>query len=181
MDSPTTQNAADALNAQAARLGWPVRASSALQFDRAELNHLRDVWFEKAAGRPMPYRSDFDLRALKSNLTNIVILQREPDAGRHRYRIRFVGSEIVRQMGRDATGAYLDACVPPEVLPRWLAVYDAAMEAGVPLRFLAHYELQHIDHLISESLQAPMLDDRGVPMMLLSCAYFQSKADARSG
>lgn len=178
MDRPATQDVADTLNARAARLGWPIRASSALQFDRPELNHLRDVWFEKAAGRPMPFRSDFDLRALKTNLTNIVILQREPDGRRHRYRIRLVGSEIVRQMGRDTTGTYLDECVPAEVLPRWLAVYDAAMDAGVPLRFKVHYELQQIDHLVSESLHAPMLDDQARPTMLLSCAYFLPKAGA---
>lgn len=173
MDRPATQDVADTLNVRAARLGWPIRASSALAFDRPELNHLRDVWFEKAAGRPMPYRSDFDLRALKSNLTNLAILQRTPDDGR--YRIRLVGSDIVRQMGRDATGRYLDESVPADVLPRWLAVYDTAMNAGIPLRFRVHYEHQHIDHLVSESLQAPMLDEAGLPTMLLSCAYFLPK------
>ena len=176
MDRPTTQDAADRLNAQAARLGWPLRASSSLQFDRPELNRLRDVWYEKAAGRPLPYRRDFDLRALKPNLTNLVILHREEDSGR--YLIRLVGSQIVQQMGRDATGSYLDEVTPAEVLPRWLAVYDAAMQAGAPLRCRAHYEHQHIDHLVSESLQAPMLDDDGQPTKLLSCAYFQLRADA---
>ncbi len=124
MDRPASPDPADAVNAFAAEQGWPFRASSVLAFERPELNQLRDLWHEKAAGRPMPHRSDFDLRSLKPVLPNIVILQRVHDSDRWRYRIRLMGSELVRLMG-EGTGRFLDQAIAPESLPRWLAVYEA--------------------------------------------------------
>lgn len=177
MDRNLAADPVDAVNAYAAAQGWPFRGSSSLEFDRPELNILREVWFEKAAGRPLPYRSDFDARALKPVLPNLAIMQRVFNDGRWRYHIRLMGSALVHLMG-EGTGRFLDEAIPARALPRWHALYDAAVDAGIPLRFIAQYEAHRIDYLVSESLQAPVLDPEGNPTMLLSCAYFQSKTSA---
>jgi len=178
MDGFAATDPAGVVNAYATEQGWPLRGSAVLEFDRPELNQLRDIWLEKAAGTPIPYRSDFDARTLKPMLRNVVILEHVEDGGRWRYRIRLMGSEISRLMG-EGTGRFLDECVSANTLPRWLIAYDAVMEAQVALRFLSRYEAQRVRYLTSESFIAPMLDARGNPTLLLSCAYFQSRSTER--
>jgi len=165
----------EAVNAYAAGQGWPFRGSSVLEFDQPELNLLRDIWYEKAAGTPTPYRSEFDLRTLKPVLSNVSILERVHESGSRRYRIRLMGSEVVHMLG-EGTGRYLDQSVPAKSLPHWHAVYDSVMEALVPLRFLTRYREKRMDYLVSESFNAPMLDADGNATLLLCCAYFQSRA-----
>jgi hypothetical protein len=174
MDRSQATDPVEAANAYAAEQGWPFRGSSVLEFEREELNQLRDIWFEKAAGRRLPYRSDFDARTLKPVLRNLVILEGVAGSQPRRYRIRLMGSEIARLAG-EGTGRYLDECIPAPALPHWLAVYDSVMDAQVPLRFLTRYEAQRVNYLISESFNAPMLDASGNPALVLSCAYFHGK------
>ena len=172
MDRAATLDPTEGVNAFSARQGWPFRGSAVLEFDRPELNQLRDVWHEKTSRRSIPFRNDLDARALKPVLRNLVILERMGESGR--YRIRLMGSEIVRLVG-EGTGRFLDEAVSPLQLPRWLAAYDSVLDAQVPLRFLTRYADEKLSYLTSESFNAPMLDAQGNPTMLLSCAYFQSQ------
>lgn len=164
----------EAVNAYAAGQGWPFRGSAQLEFDQPELNQLRDIWHRKAAGTPIPYRSEFDVRTLKPVLRNVSILECVHEAGRRRYRIRLMGSEVVQMLG-EGTGRYVDETVPARALPHWHAVYDSVMEALVPLRFLTRYKAKRMDYLVSESFNAPMLNARGEPKLMICCAYFQSR------
>lgn len=176
MDGAATRDPTGAVNAYAAAQGWPFRSTTVLEFDRPELNRLRDIWFDKAAGNPIPYRHDFDARALKPVLRNVVILEHLKNDGRWCYRIRLMGSELARLMG-EKTGRLLEECVPPAVLPVWLTAFDTVMEAKVPLRFVTRYQTEPISYLTSESFNVPMLNAEGSPTLLLSCAYFQVKTN----
>lgn len=172
MDGVVAIDPAEAVNALAERQGWPFRCSMEMTFARPELNRLRDVWYEKAARRPIPYRSDFDPRTLKPVLRNIVIVERVCGHGRTRLRLRLIGSEISALFG-EHTGRHLDEAVPPALLPRWETIYDAVLDSGRPLRVVSNYDHPRVNYLSGESLIAPMLDAGGNPTMLLICAYFR--------
>ena len=175
MDGTTTTGQSSTAPLHAAPQDSPFCVTTELAFEQPELNQLRDVWYEKAAGRPIPYRSDFDARALKPVLRNIVILQQVLDGVLVRYRIRLMGSELTRLVG-EGTGRFLDECVRPEAVPLWRAAYDAVMGAQAPLRIHTQYEAHRVNYLTSESFNAPMLDADGNASLLLSCAYFHTKS-----
>lgn len=162
---------AEAVNVYAERQGWPFRCSTELTFARPELGRLRDIWCEKAAGRHVPYRSDFDARTLKPVLRNIAIVERVSSYGRIRMRLRLIGSEIAGLFGEHA-GRHLDEAVPPTLLPRWETIYDAVLDSGRLFRVITNYDHPRVNYLSGESLLAPMLDARANPTMLLCCAYF---------
>lgn len=180
MDRHAETNPVDALNAYAAAQRWPFRGSTVLDFERAELNQLCEVWRAKAAGGHLPYRRDFDARALKPVLTNLVILERVFEDGARRYRVRLMGSELVRVMG-EGTGRYLDQTIPQEGLTHWYVVYDTVLDAQTPFRFVTRFGAERVSYLTSESFVAPVLNAAGEPTMLMSCAYFQSKAAEPAG
>lgn len=180
MDRHVENNPIDALNAYAAAQHWPFRGTTELDFERPELNQLRDVWLAKAAGGHLPYRRDFDARALKPVLTNLLILERVIEDGRRRYRIRLMGSGLVRIWG-EGTGRYLDEFIRQEGLTHWYVVYDTVLDAQVPFRFVTQFGAERVNYLTSESFVAPALNADGEPNMLMSCAYFQSKVARASG
>lgn len=177
MDRAVTADPVEAVNAYAAQNGWLSRIGTELTFVRPELNLLRDLWSGKAAGRPIPYRRDFDARALKPVLCNIVIVERVCDCGRMRLRLRLVGSDIASLFG-DSTGKHLDEIIPAALLTRWEMICHAVLDSGRPVRIVSHYDLPRVNYLSGESLLAPMLDAEGNPTLLLWCAYFQSAREA---
>jgi hypothetical protein len=157
--------------------GWSIHAHAALEFDAAELNQLRDLWFakEKAAGG-LPSRADFDARTLKPFLRNVTIIERETGpSGRPSYIFRFYGSALTQRFG-EQTGQFLEMSVPPEQLRRWISTYDAVLEAGRPMRLLSALDIPRVSHLTGESFSAPLANGGRKPNTLIACTYFTPKA-----
>jgi len=154
-----------------------MRADSALNFDAPELNALRDVYRAKArAAGGLPSRADFDARTLKPFLRHISIVERaENSAGRMSYRYRFYGSALAQRFG-EQTGHFIEMSVPMDRLPRWIAAYDAVLEAKTPMRFISHFEIPRISHLNGESFSAPLANEGRRPNTILACTYFTPKA-----
>ncbi len=169
-----TPDPADAVNAAAERAGWPLRCTSLLEFERPELNLLRDIWRAKAEGDAVPFRAAFDARDLKPVLRCLSILQRVNDSGRPRYRMRLMGSDIVARFG-EGTGRFLDQDIPPEILPRWTLAYDTVLQSARPLRFLSRFAVPKVSYLAGESFVAPLRDAAGAVTMVLTGLYFRSK------
>lgn len=148
------------------------RFDATLQFDRAELNHLRDIWREKASKRGFTTRTDLDARSLKPFMRNLTILDVVPqDDGTRRYRYRFFGSSIVEVFG-EQTGHFIEEFIPPEKMARWTAGHDLVVLSGRPLRFRIAYNSPAINYLSSESLVMPIGNDDGTIVMLMCCLYF---------
>ncbi len=155
--------------------GWPFRCDAALEFERAELNEVRDLWRTLAAGKQAPSRADFDARTLKRYLRNILIIERVflgPE--RRRYRTRLIGTAVADVIG-DPTGLFLEEQLPLELVPRWAATYDAILDSGQPLRLVAGFELPQLAFLRGEALIAPLMDRDGKLTLVFSCAYFKPK------
>ena len=165
-----------ALDRKALTEGWPFRCDSTLNFERPELNELRDLWCGLAAGRTAPTRADFDARRLKPFLRNITIIERIfLEATHWRYRVRLAGSTITETIGNH-TGLFLEEYVPAEAVPRWTMTYDTAIDGGQPLRLTAEFMIPRIDHLRGEAFVAPLADQDGRLTMVIGCIYFKPKA-----
>jgi hypothetical protein len=176
MEDPAQQ-----LNTISHKEGWSMRADTALHFDAPELNALRDVWTDKArAAGGLPSRADFDARTLKPFLRHISIVERAVNpAGRPSYRFRFYGSALAQRFG-EQTGQFIEMSIPLDRLERWIAGYDAVLEAGGPLRFLSYFEIPRISYLNGESFSAPLSNGGRKPNTILAATYFSPKVELRA-
>ena len=157
------------LNALAEAKGWPMRCGYDDAFDRAEFRAFCELWRSKAADG-VPARSVFGIRLLKSFAGNITILEREGTNGSRRYRFRLFGSTLALLFG-EHTGRYLDEMVAAELLPSWLAFYDAVLSCGRPLRIFTYYRIKTDDFVKGEILAAPLADDAGDVRLILAATY----------
>lgn len=146
-----------------------------LEFDRPELNALRDIWREKTKNKPIASRSDFDARTVKPFMRNMVILDvvQQPDGSR-RYRQRYEGSAVVEVFG-EQTGRFLDEYIPTDRLARWVAGHDIIALSGRPLRFVINYNSPQISYLRSEVLMLPLSEDGETVNMVMAFNYFGPK------
>jgi hypothetical protein len=158
-----------ALNILAEAKNWPMRCDASLAFERGDLRALFELWQSKAAGG-VPARAAFDMRALRPFAPQIIILEREGDGEEGRYKFRLFGGSLAQLFG-EHTGRYLDEMVSPKMLPSWLAVYDAVLRAGRPLRIVTHFRLPSEHFLKGEILAAPMKDGSGEMRMILAATY----------
>ena len=72
-------DAARELDRKAKLEGWPFRCDATLEFERSELNEMRDLWRSLAAGKPAPSRAD---NVLESRLIPIDPSRSGGSAGR---------------------------------------------------------------------------------------------------
>lgn len=175
------EDPAKLLNAKSQSEGWSMRSDTALQFAASELNALRDVWTEKArlAGG-LPSRADFDARTLKPFLRHVSIVERAVNpAGRYSYRFRFYGSALAQRFG-EQTGQFIEMSIPLDRLPRWIAGYDAVLEAGKPMRFLSYFEIPRVSYLNGESFSAPLANGDRKPNTILAATYFTPKVELQA-
>jgi hypothetical protein len=151
------------------------RFDTVLEFERAELNQLRDIWRAKSVDKGYASRADFDARTLKPYMRNTSILdvEAQPD-GRRRYRYRYVGSAIVEVFG-EQTHKYIDQFVAPDRLARWTAVHDLIVLSGRPLRFIVNYTSPQINYLRSECLMLPLSPDGEAINMIMTFLYLGAK------
>ena len=130
------------------------------------------LWRGQAALRAIPRRSDFTPRLLAPFLLNLTFVERcLDDQGRRRYRHRLFGSALAEKMG-NCTGKYLEDIVPAEKVANWTRAYDAATMGNAPLHFLTPFGLPGMDHLMIETLLAPVATDNDARYGFLGIAYF---------
>ncbi|MEI9996209.1 MAG: PAS domain-containing protein [Rhizomicrobium sp.] len=153
-----------------------MRADMDLDFRQPELSALRTIWEEKAkAAGGLPARADFDARALKPFLRHVSIVERATNAiGRPSYRFRFYGSALAQRFG-EQTGQFLEMSIPPDRMPRWIAAYDAVLDAGAPMRMLSYFTIPRVSYLNGESFSAPLSNGGRKPNTILACTYFTPK------
>lgn len=136
---------------------------------------MLEVWRARCRPGRLPSRADFGARELKPFLRNVVILDVVPHQMRRRYLHRLVGSAIAARMG-EMTGKFLDEILPPPVLEKTAAFFDAVIEQRCPLRAVNDYDLESISHTRGEIFLAPLADDGATPNMLLTVSYIAARS-----
>jgi hypothetical protein len=154
-------DAVKAFNQRAAREKWYYYCDPALTFSDSHYDALLGLWRTKAAGRPMPRRSDFTPRDLKDVLRNIVIFERIEQNPSH-YRVRLIGTGLTDLAG-DRTGKLIDEVVPPDHAARWVECFELILAVGQPLRFLGRVHLKGREYLDAENLFVPLADNNDEP------------------
>jgi hypothetical protein len=159
-------------NAQSARGKWQAVCDSGLAFESGKLVELLGIWQSVRGDRMLPERTDFTARSLAKHLPNLTFVERVETPGQERrYRFRLFGSALGQYTG-DWTGKFLDDSVPPAFQQSWFATYDAAIESGVPLRFVSRFRAEHLHHIQAETLIAPLGDGSGAANgLLISVIY----------
>jgi hypothetical protein len=168
--------AADDFNRFAEQTGAPSRCDSSLSFETPELVEVAALWRDKSAGRDMPLRRDMNARALKAYLPHITIADVVHDGERRRYRFRLMGTSIARMFG-DHTGRFLDEAIVSPFRERWTAAFDAAFQAGGPIRLSGRIEYRELDYLAMEIFLAPIEQRDEKAEFILAATY--SKVSAR--
>jgi hypothetical protein len=160
-------SASERFNALAVREKWPTLCDERLDFESDRLAELLDIWQGVRGTRPLPQRADFSARVLARHLRHLTFVERlvQPD-GTRRYRFRLFGSALATHTG-DLTGKFLDEAIPAVFLPSWTASYDTAIEMRMPLRFTARFRATHLEHIMAETLAAPLADASGAASGLL--------------
>ena len=99
---------------------------------KSTLVRTLDNWWRSNCGASgIPDRVDFDIVAHKNLMTNLLISDVEPEPFRIRYRL--VGTRIVRNLGAEFTGRYLDEFLRPDHPTPWMDYYRVSYRDRLPL------------------------------------------------
>lgn len=165
-------------NAKAQAKGWPLHVDCVCDFEQPKLRELLALW-QSLADNGVPPRAALDMRRLKPYARNVAILEKNTTADGHQYRFRLFGSALTMLLG-EHTGRTLDETVLPEMLPGWIAFYDAVLAGRRPMRLVSYYHRPNADFLMGEIFAAPLADDAGVVRMVLSATFVDLKDYAPS-
>lgn len=100
---------------------------------RRELEAIRDRWRKLCRDGRLPSRVDFPPESLTPWMGHIQIIELVREGYAIRYRVRLVGTRIVYYEGRDNTGLFLDAVIPPDQRAEILRPYQASLETLEPV------------------------------------------------
>jgi hypothetical protein len=136
------------------------------------LAKMLDHWLDMSAAAcgATPRRGDLDPAAIPTLLRHLQIHQREADG---RFRCRLSGTAIVQQLGRDATGSYLDEAIRPEAVAGRMRVFNRALETGMPVVYSGVIEIPGRGMKAYQRLMLPLADAEGRPVFVLSAMTFK--------
>ncbi|HXS06923.1 MAG TPA: hypothetical protein VN723_09045 [Rhizomicrobium sp.] len=167
------------LKARIKERGWGTAVDETLSFNQPELRSLLEVWRAKAdALDDLPRREDLDMRLLKPFLRHLSVSERVDLGGRSSYRLRLQGSTMADYFGSQ-TGKLLEEAAPPELAERWIACYDALLEARRPLRLVGTYDKGKLDYLVAETLAVPLGNGDAPPNSILAATYYTPRHKGR--
>lgn len=135
------------------------------------LAKMLDHWCGmKAQAHGTPRRGALDPSAIPALLRHLQIHQREANG---RFRCRLSGTAIVQQLGRDATGAYLDEAIRPEAVAGRTRIFNRALETGMPVAYSGVMEVPGKGMKAYQRLLLPLADAQGKPSFVLSVMAFK--------
>ena len=145
----------------------PFVIDTSAAFTRPTTIRALEYWRSRKGDRVMPSRADISPAALRSVLPQIALVD-VPAAGDRptAYVVRLAGDAIHQTFG-PLTGKPVDEILPPEILERWIACFDAARTALAPVRVVApQIAYQGKTWLQAEAFFAPLGQDGRVLMLL---------------
>ena len=101
------------------------------QAGRDALKSLEELWRQKAAGRLMPQRADFDFRDFMPWMGRIRMIKVSPHPPR--LEVTLDGTEIVNAAGVDLTGKHLDVVYGSDRLSFLLEGYGRVLAGEGPV------------------------------------------------
>lgn len=130
-----------------------------------QMRALLDYWNRKRAGRPFILWSDLRPSEILPLLPVIFVLDIENRP--RRYRIRLMGSGIVKRFGGEFTGRYMDELDFGSATAQVLADYDQVADRVTPHHAFSEYTRQGGGRMEAERLALPMsTDGRAVDRIL---------------
>jgi hypothetical protein len=143
---------------------------TAIEPRHTELKELYAYWLAKKGGRPAPCRADIDPVELGRLLPYVTLVDVEQAPLRFRYRL--VGTEIVRNVGDDFTGRYLDSFVRLSHRDAMAAEFTRVVERAQPS--ISDWEYSRGDgrHVRYERLILPLMADGATVDMLFGGMAF---------
>ncbi len=100
---------------------------------------LRDAWIASKKKGNWVLSSDFDLSGLKAILPNLALLRLQHDPMRAKYEI--VGPKLVKLLGRDPNGLWLDQVYPDDIKGEIHAAIRAVCDEGNAQFFVREYRV----------------------------------------
>ncbi len=124
------------------------------------LRQLFQYWDEKRGHRPAPSRDDIDPAQMVECLPNVFLIDVEEEP--RRYRVRLMGTALVRWSGRDLTGCRVD-----EITDQVLAALDELVMMWEPWLVTGEYEKKTDRVIVYELLALPLSSDGATVNMIL--------------
>jgi hypothetical protein len=137
---------------------------------------LYRYWLAKRGSRAMPARRDIDAADIPALLPYLGIVDKV--AGQVRYRL--VGSDIVRQYGRELTGSLVGSHLrnAPEAVAKLRAIGERVFITAHPIFITGQYETECGSVHNSSALILPLSDDGATVNMLAYTRIARFSLDA---
>lgn len=136
------------------------------------LRRLLAYWLGKRGPRRAPARADIDPLEIASLLPHVMLIDVEHAPLRFRYRL--VGTEVVRNLGADMTGRYLDEFVRLGQDAPMAAGFARVAAWGAPICEMWEYGRADGRHVRYERLALPLSHDGRTVDMLFGGAVFEA-------
>ena len=118
---------------------------------------LHKLWLSKKVGDELPRKSDFKPTEMKKYLSCIYLVDILDDAAD--FRIRLFGTDVVRMLGRDYTGAVLSETATEL---NWRGeIYNLAYQRREPLFYLFNLGPFGREYILTENALFPQLNSAG--------------------
>jgi len=147
------------------------------------LNHILQYWLSKRRDGQAPRRADLRPAELGPallrhiNIVEVVRAEGQPLQFRH----RLIGTYNIEWLGRDATGQMLDENLYGAAAPMIVASFTRIVEEARPFYRLSRMDWHDKRHLMNESVELPLSDDRHAVAMILRGAVFRDPTDRDGG
>lgn len=159
------------MNRMAEEHGWPMLCTPSRDYKTPKLRGLNEVWEAKRGKRRMPCRSDLTLRDIKFAASNVGFIRATREGERRRYKILLMGGELETYI-TPMSGHFIEEVVPQHFVQKWTILWEAALDARVPLRTVGRLEFNDRRLCIVESLVAPLGHDGETPDAIVTAVYF---------
>jgi hypothetical protein len=146
-----------------------------------EQRQLYDYWLDKAAGRPMPRRSDISPVHVPRLLPHISLIDVEPSTCR--CRIRLAGTRLRDVYDREITGLELEDIDFGDKRDYWETAYRRTIEEGKHTQGIIRGPRVNKEHLVQYWLKLPLAraDGDGVGMILCLDHFIPALDDEEAG
>lgn len=132
----------------------------------SRLEALLAYWLQKCGPRPMPQRADLPVSELKPWLGQLALIEIEEHGA---FRIRLGGTNLIRRLGREATGARVDD-LAFDIARQLRAILTAVVRDGEPIIAISHVLLGRLVESYSE-VALPLAGADGALATILFASY----------
>ena len=130
-----------------------------------EQRHFFDFWLEKAAGRPMPDRSDISPADIPRHLPFVSLIEIEENPLNFRYRL--AGTQLREIYEKEVTHTYLSGLSKNQNRDYWISACERIAHTGRPAQGILRGPDQPRDHLVQFWLRLPLAIDGVGPKLIL--------------